>query len=486
MKDFVIQYNDLQGNNLGMHRESLLNATYSANTKNNEWGRFILLGIESLIIYSVFKFLLDLHPSPTEHLRITYPLIALIFCLAWWVFAFLPSQSFLKHGFSFREGVSFRNLWGPLLLHGSMVMLILTALDLPIGYYPFLIQSYLGIIVLLIITRSIYQFSRRKGLQLAPGKFVVVGSSSFCQQLSGELIEKWGNTTFAGNFDQLTHSDKNFAEEFELFKKYCIENQIQHIFIALPAHERNQIETISQFAAQCFIRCLVLPTSGSVLPDQKNLCFIGDIAFCDYWIHPLQNTTNTIAKRLFDIFFSLSVIVFVFLWLIPLIALAVKLSSPGPVFFVQLRPGKRNKLFKCLKFRTMRVNTQSELQATYKDPRVTPIGQFLRKTSLDELPQFFNVLLGDMSIVGPRPNMISQLEYYSGLIPEYSLRHAVAPGITGYAQVSGYRGETKQLHLMQKRVDYDLAYIRKWSFWLDIKIIFLTVKNIIVGEKYAY
>ncbi|MDJ1467006.1 exopolysaccharide biosynthesis polyprenyl glycosylphosphotransferase [Xanthocytophaga flava] len=485
MKEFVLQ-NNVQGNSLSITNYAWSKANSAVDTRSNEWGRFLLLGIESLIIYGVFKFLLDLHPARTVHLKITYPLIALVFCLAWWVFAFLPSKSYLRRGFSFKEGISFSNLWGPLLLHGSMVGLILSALRLPIGYYPFFIQSYLGIIVLLIVARGIYQVSYQRGLQLASGKFVVVSSGIYSQELVNKLTRKWGESKFAGSFDHLVDPNKDFEEEFQKFREYCIEHQIQHIFISLPAHQQEQVEAISHFAGQCFIRCLILPNSGYIWPEQKNICYVGDLVVCDQWLHPLQNKFNTILKRIFDIVFSLMVIVFIFSWLIPIIALAVKLSSPGPIFFVQHRPGKRNKAFKCLKFRTMRVNNQSEVQATFKDPRVTAVGQFLRKTSLDELPQFFNVLVGDMSIVGPRPNMVSQLEYYSKLIPEYPLRHAVAPGITGYAQVKGYRGETRELYLMQKRVDFDLAYIRKWNFLFDIKIIFLTVKNMIVGEKFAY
>jgi putative colanic acid biosysnthesis UDP-glucose lipid carrier transferase len=134
----------------------------------------------------------------------------------------------------------------------------------------------------------------------------------------------------------------------------------------------------------------------------------------------------------------------------------------------------------------MRVNNQTELQATKDDPRITRVGRFLRKSNLDELPQFFNVLFGDMSVVGPRPNLVSQLDHYSKVISKYKMRHFVTPGITGYAQVSGYRGETKELRLMEKRVEYDVQYMENWSFMMDMKIIFLTVWNMIKGEKNAY
>jgi putative colanic acid biosynthesis UDP-glucose lipid carrier transferase len=170
----------------------------------------------------------------------------------------------------------------------------------------------------------------------------------------------------------------------------------------------------------------------------------------------------------------------------PVIAIAIRLDSVGPVFFKQLRPGKKNKLFDCYKFRTMYVNNKTEVQATWHDSRITKVGAFLRKTNLDELPQFFNVLLGNMSVVGPRPNLISQLEEYSKTIQQYKIRHFITPGITGYAQVNGYRGETRELELMEKRVYYDVLYIENWSLSLDIKIIFLTIWNMLKGDKNAY
>ncbi|HEX8348791.1 MAG TPA: sugar transferase, partial [Hymenobacter sp.] len=194
-----------------------------------------------------------------------------------------------------------------------------------------------------------------------------------------------------------------------------------------------------------------------------------------------------LSKRIFDIVFSSFVIFGIFPILMPILALLIRMDSPGPIFFKQLRPGKRNQLFPCYKLRTMRTDLgKGELQATKSDPRVTRIGRILRKTSLDELPQFFNVLLGHMSVVGPRPNMISQLEEYSKHIHTYPLRHAVTPGITGYAQVNGYRGETRAPQAMEKRVEYDLKYVENWSFKLDMKIIGKTVWNMVKGEKNAY
>ncbi|HBT86671.1 MAG: exopolysaccharide biosynthesis polyprenyl glycosylphosphotransferase [Fermentimonas sp.] len=191
---------------------------------------------------------------------------------------------------------------------------------------------------------------------------------------------------------------------------------------------------------------------------------------------PLDNLTFRIEKRLFDILFSLGVIVFIFSWLFPIISILIKLNSRGPVFFVQQRTGINNKTFKCYKFRTMTVNSDADSkQAQVNDARITSIGNFLRKTNIDELPQFINVLLGNMSVVGPRPHMLKHTEQYSALIEHYKVRHFVKPGITGWAQVNGYRGLTDELWKMQKRVEFDMEYLENWSFIWDIRIIYMTV-----------
>jgi len=177
----------------------------------------------------------------------------------------------------------------------------------------------------------------------------------------------------------------------------------------------------------------------------------------------------------------------VFTWLMPLMAILIKVNSRGPVFFRQQRSGKGNNVFTCLKFRTMRVNAEAdELQATKGDVRITGMGRFLRKTNLDELPQFFNVLLGHMSVVGPRPHMLRHTEQYAALIDQFMVRHLIKPGITGWAQVHGFRGETSDTYKMEKRVEYDVWYIENWSLLLDLKIIVLTLGNMLKGEENAF
>ena len=200
----------------------------------------------------------------------------------------------------------------------------------------------------------------------------------------------------------------------------------------------------------------------------------------------MLNPIGMFFKRCFDIAFSI-VACLAIAFFIPVIALIIKLQSRGPIFFAQDRTGMFGRTFRCLKFRTMRVNGECNTrQCTKEDPRVFPFGRFLRRTNLDELPQFFNVLMGDMSIVGPRPHMLYHTHYYSKRIPQYMSRHLVRPGITGWAQVTGFRGETSELWQMEERVRRDMWYIDHWSLRLDLRIVFMTVKTIFVHDEMAY
>jgi len=202
---------------------------------------------------------------------------------------------------------------------------------------------------------------------------------------------------------------------------------------------------------------------------------------------PLQNIYNRLVKRIFDIVFSSLVIVFILSWLYPILAIIIKKQSPGPVLFKQLRTGKKNESFLCYKFRSMQTTGFDEgQQARKEDVRVTPIGKFIRRTSLDEMPQFFNVLLGSMSVVGPRPHMLKHTTDYNDLISNFMVRHFVKPGITGLAQVTGLRGETKKVSDMKRRVRADIEYVQQWSLVKDIKICFLTIIVTLKGDEKAF
>lgn len=266
-------------------------------------------------------------------------------------------------------------------------------------------------------------------------------------------------------------------------KAFCKENQVHHMIISLPHHKSHFMNEMLQFGDNNLIRVKIIPEFSEYLSQTFYIDYIDHTPMLRFREEPLESLSNKLVKRAFDLFFSTLVLVFIFSWLFPIVAIVIKLSSPGPVFFVQERSGKRGKVFNCLKFRSMKVNDRSDsLQATKDDDRITPIGRFLRKTSLDEFPQFINVFKGEMSVVGPRPHMVNHTESYGRLVNKFMVRHFAKPGITGWAQVKGYRGETKEVEDMRKRAEADIWYLENWNLLLDIKIILLTVWNIIARK----
>lgn len=271
---------------------------------------------------------------------------------------------------------------------------------------------------------------------------------------------------------------------------YAIRHNIDEIYCALPSWREDVITDLINFADDHVMRIRIVPEFSHYLYGQAkrlNIEYYGNMPVVTFRQEPLESLGNRMVKRAFDFGFSLFVLVFVFSWLLPIIAFAIKLNSKGPVFFKQKRTGENNEIFTCYKFRTMEVNTASDMvQATRNDSRITAIGRILRKTNIDELPQFFNVLFGQMSVVGPRPHMLKHTEEYSKIIDKFMVRHLIKPGITGMAQVKGYRGDTSDPRLMEKRVQYDVWYLENWSFLLDLKIVFLTVWNMVRGEKNAF
>ena len=265
-------------------------------------------------------------------------------------------------------------------------------------------------------------------------------------------------------------------------------NMVDKVVVALPYYAADQIEKITKICDQYTKRVIIIPDYFRFVSDRYQVSMFGRFPVINVREDKLNEYHWKFVKRIFDITLSLLVVLFILSWLVPAIAIIVKISSPGPVFFKQERWGRNNRKFTAYKFRSMHVSNDKGIyqQATKNDPRVTKIGRVLRKTNIDELPQFFNVLKGDMSVVGPRPHPTSLNLESKEKIDLYMVRHFVKPGLTGWAQVNGFRGETKNDELMKKRVGYDLWYIENWSIWLDIQIIFLTAWGMIAGDPNAY
>ena len=324
-------------------------------------------------------------------------------------------------------------------------------------------------------------------------KTAIIGYNETGLKLAQFFNEKTSMYSFEGFFDNTDgagysiNKDGKIVGSIENCINFAVENDIREIYSTLLPNQHEQVNSLLEVAEKNCVRVKFVgdfqPT-GSVVHHVE---YMDNMPVMSLRAEPLQDWSNRAKKKVFDVILSGLVIVLILSWLVPIIAILVKLESRGPVFFKQLRSGKNNRPFWCYKFRSMRTdNHDASVQASKGDKRVTKIGAFLRKTSLDEFPQFLNVFTGDMSIVGPRPHMLKHTEQYSAIINKYMVRQFLKPGITGWAQVEGYRGETKDPKLMEKRVEHDIWYMENWSLMMDIKIIFMTVINVFKGEETAY
>jgi Undecaprenyl-phosphate glucose phosphotransferase len=290
-----------------------------------------------------------------------------------------------------------------------------------------------------------------------------------------------------GYSHQRTFNFKNKEHSLEECFKYILEESIDEIYCSISELSNSQIADIVDFADNNLKILKFIPDSKEIYSKKLRYEYYDYIPVLTLRNIPLEDNVNTFIKRGFDIMFSSIVIIFILSWLTPIIAFLIKLESKGTVFFKQSRNGFNYKEFDCYKFRSMMPNKDAHLyQATRGDQRVTRVGKFIRKTSIDELPQFFNVLFGDMSVVGPRPHMVSHTNMYAKKIDKFMVRHFVKPGITGLAQTSGFRGEVETDKDIIGRVKLDIFYIENWSLLLDIKIIIQTFINAVKGDDKAY
>ena len=284
---------------------------------------------------------------------------------------------------------------------------------------------------------------------------------------------------------QFSTNDKDFT--LERCIKYVLDNNIDEIYFSVSELSNKQINQLIDFADNNLRELKFIPDNKDIFSKKLKYEYYEYVPVLSFRGIPLQDPINKFLKRSFDVLFSSLVIVFILSWLTPLLAILIKLESKGPVFFKQSRNGFNYWEFDCYKFRSMTPNKDAHLyQATRGDQRVTKVGKFIRKTSIDELPQFFNVLFGDMSVVGPRPHMVSHTNMYAKRIDKFMVRHFVKPGITGLAQVSGFRGEVESDKDIIGRVKYDIFYIENWSLLLDLRVIYKTFWNAVKGDDKAY
>ena len=278
----------------------------------------------------------------------------------------------------------------------------------------------------------------------------------------------------------------SYEELLEAIKKEEELDLGDELYMCVSRSDRDRIREVSKYCDQHVVRFYYVPVSVETLGIDLKRELLDDMEVFTTYDNPLMNPVNKAVKRAFDLLLVLvflvpMILIFPFVWIL------IKIQSPGPIFFKQKRTGLDGKEFEMLKFRSMHVNKDADkLQATKDDPRKYPFGNFMRKSNIDETPQIFNILKGDMSVVGPRPHMLAHTEQYSQLIDKYMVRHFVKPGVTGWAQVTGFRGETSELWQMEGRVKRDIWYMEHWSIWLDIRIIWMTLKTFFVHDKNAY
>jgi putative colanic acid biosynthesis UDP-glucose lipid carrier transferase len=464
----------------------------AAQTRYNYLLRYMLMVMDFILLNSVIygSFVLTMHLGrfPNQ----TFNPASLIICnLAW----MLCASYFGMYGLYATKRMQrlYRDTWRTIGLHFCGIFVyafFIRGTDFARNYVFIL---YGGLCVCFLINRFILKVSQHFILKhlLVQKKVAVIGSSRTAENISKYLISQ-RSIDFHGFIgeDANIYSEDGYPVSPVLSK--ALENAavdgVQDVYIAVAPERMREVAPLIEEADRLCVRLKFVPDLNTVLDAPYKISYVADeFPLITLREEPLERIEGRIKKRLFDILVSSIAIAFVLVWLYPIIALLIKLQSRGPVLFRQLRSGRNDEPFICYKFRSMTVNPDSDKkQATKFDARITPIGKFLRRTSLDEMPQFLNVFLGHMSVVGPRPHMLRHTTEYKEVIDKFMVRHFLKPGITGWAQINGLRGETRLVEQMEKRVRYDIDYLENWSVALDVEIIFLTVINAVRGEENAY
>ena len=353
---------------------------------------------------------------------------------------------------------------------------------------PLVVFKYVFIAMsgITIIKFAIYYLLKKYRVLLGGNirKVVIIGLNKKTDQLRKFFID---NPDYGYNliktFDLKGENKTSIDECID----FISENEIDEIYSSIAEVGNKELTKLIGFADNNLKILKFLSDNKDIYSKKLDFTYYGYLPILSMRSIPIDESLNKFIKRSFDIILSLIIIVGVLSWLTPILGFIIKFESKGPVFFKQKRNGLDYKEFYCYKFRSMMPNPEANLYQIRKgDPRVTKIGKFIRKTSIDELPQFINVLKGEMSVVGPRPHMVSHTHMYAEKIDKFMVRHFVKPGITGLAQVSGYRGEVEDDNFITNRVKYDIFYLENWSLLLDLKIIFLTIYDALRGDDKAY
>lgn len=356
----------------------------------------------------------------------------------------------------------------------------------PNDSFYFLLIIFIYLFISRLAIYNVLKIYRKKGYNLR--NVVLLGYNDNSEGLE-ELLSK--KTEFGLRIKNIfvvqNPKENQTLLDLDTLNHYLSENEIDFAYISLGnGMDEEMVSGVTDILENKYIPTGFIPSSSLEVKQSLEVNYLDSFPILTYKKYPLDNALNQFTKRVFDIVFTLIVFALILWWLLPLLSIMVYFSQGSPILFKQKRNGLNGKEFGCLKFRTMRDDKDNNKKPTERDdPRVTKLGKILRKTSLDELPQFLNVLKGEMSIVGPRPHMVSENESYAEIIKRYSLRHYVKPGITGLAQIKGYRGAIDTDKDMEMRIRTDVYYVRNWSFLLDLFVIYKTGKLMIFGDDNA-
>lgn len=374
----------------------------------------------------------------------------------------------------------------------QFILFSLFCLALELFYSDFYFQKrvvffvFVSIAFVLFFKLSIYYFLRKFRVLYGGNSrsVVLLGNMKNINPLKNFFTE---NPDYGYRLMKVFTLEDRKKERIEECLSYVISSHTNEIYCAMADLSESQISKIVDFADNNLKTLKFIPNENQIFSRTAKFEYYDYIPVISLRDILQDETINKIIKRVFDVVFSLLIIVGILSWLTPILALLIKLESKGPLFFVQKRNGLNYKEFNCYKFRSMYINDKADVDlASKNDVRITKIGKFIRKTSIDELPQFFNVLKGDMSVVGPRPHMVSVANLYAANVDKFMVRHFVKPGITGLAQTKGYRGEVETDEDIINRVKYDIFYMENWSILLDIQIIIKTIYNTLKGDEKAF
>jgi putative colanic acid biosynthesis UDP-glucose lipid carrier transferase len=454
--------------------------------------RFILPIIDLImlnLVYGIAYYIANrMGSSGVSELQVHY----IIVCNLLWLLNAFIFGLYSEYGARRIERI-YRGTWRTVALHGILFTFYLFFVKDTDFSRTFLIIFYSILVFSCIVNRflgTLFQYILVKKFKATRG-IAIMGNNYTAARLKAYL-KKQNNVDFygfIGNQDSVYPDDSGQLPPATIQElNAAVTSGVKDLYVCIPPDRMADTLALVREADKQLLRLKFVPDLGGVMAAQYSISYLGnEFPVITLRNEPLEDLSSRFKKRSFDIVFSLLVLVFILSWLYPLIAILIKLQSPGPVLFKQQRSGRNDKPFWCYKFRSMKVNNVSNLkQATKDDDRITNIGKFLRKSSLDEMPQFFNVFMGDMSVVGPRPHMLKHTEEYRKLIDKFMVRHFSKPGITGWAQVNGLRGETKETEDMERRVEHDIYYVENWSLMWDVRIIFLTIINVARGEANAF